>query len=108
MEVSSEEREMEVEALKSIYGEQFTTGGGTAGHEPVFYEVKLEPKNIKIYFTIPGTSSLFDDTCWKKLEFLALYFPDQLKKKIIRYECDHVLNNLNLNFNEDQWNLTLS
>lgn len=44
---------MEVEALKSIYGEQFTTDGGK-GDEPISYEVKLEPKNIKIIFTIPG------------------------------------------------------
>ena len=52
---------MEVEALKSIYGEQFTTDGGK-GDEPISYEVKLESKDIKIIFTIPGTVSFFNDT----------------------------------------------
>ena len=61
MECSSGEREMEVEALKSIYGEQFTTDGGK-GDEPISYEVKLESKDIKIIFTIPGTVSFFNDT----------------------------------------------
>lgn len=56
MEGSSDEREMEVEALQSIYGEQFSTGGGSA-NEPVIYEVKLEQNNTKIIFTIPGTVS---------------------------------------------------
>ena len=36
MDYSTEEQQMEVEALKSIYGEQFTTGGGSADNHPVF------------------------------------------------------------------------
>ena len=57
MDCSTEEQQMEVEALKSIYGEQFTTGGGTADDQPVFFEVKVEQGNTKIslIFTIPGT-----------------------------------------------------
>lgn len=61
MDCSTEEQQMEVEALKSIYGEQFTTGGGTADDQPVFFEVKVEQGNTKIslIFTIPGTILLF-------------------------------------------------
>ena len=51
MECSSEEREMEVEALQSIYGEQFTVMVDT---QPVSYEVKLQQTKTKIIFTIPG------------------------------------------------------
>lgn len=50
MECSSEERKMEVEALQSIYGKQFSTGGD----ENIFYEVNLEQSGTKIIFTIPG------------------------------------------------------
>lgn len=55
MDYSTEEQQMEVEALKSIYGEQFTTGG-SADNQPVFYEVKVKQENTKIslIFTIPG------------------------------------------------------
>lgn len=61
MDCSTEEQQMEVEALKSIYAEQFTTGGGTADDQPVFFEVKVEQGNTKIslIFTIPGTILLF-------------------------------------------------
>lgn len=51
MEYSSEEREMEVEALQSIYGEQFTV---MVDIPPVTYEVKLQQTTTKIIFTIPG------------------------------------------------------
>jgi len=51
MEYYSEEREMEVEALQSIYGEQFTA---MADNPPVTYEVKLQQTTTKIIFTIPG------------------------------------------------------
>ena len=51
MEGSSEEREMEVEALQSIYGEQFTV---IVDSQPVLYEVKLQQTKTKIIFTIPG------------------------------------------------------
>lgn len=54
MEVSSEEREMEVEALQSIYGEQFSSVVGSGIDENLFYEVKLQQSDIKIIFTIPG------------------------------------------------------
>ena len=54
METSSEEREMEVEALQSIYGEQFSTGVGSEIDENVFYQVKLRQSDIKIIFTIAG------------------------------------------------------
>ena len=56
MDYSTEEQQMEVEALKSIYGEQFTTGGGSADNQPVLYEVKVKQENTKIslIFTIPG------------------------------------------------------
>ena len=50
MECSSEEREMEVEALQSIYGKQFSTGGD----ENITYEVNLEESETKIIFAIPG------------------------------------------------------
>lgn len=61
MDYSTEEQQMEVEALKSIYGEQFTTGGGSADNQPVFYEVKVEQENTKIslIFTIPGINLHF-------------------------------------------------
>lgn len=51
MESSLEEREMEVEALQSIYGEQFTV---MVDNQPVSYEVKLQQTKTKIIFTIPG------------------------------------------------------
>lgn len=51
MESSLEEREMEVEALQSIYGEQFTV---MVDSQPVSYEVKLQQTKTKIIFTIPG------------------------------------------------------
>ena len=51
MEGSSEERDMEVEALQSIYGEQFTV---MVDSQPVSYEVKLQQTKTKIIFTIPG------------------------------------------------------
>ena len=51
MEGPSEEREMEVEALQSIYGEQFTV---MVDNQPVSYEVKLQQTKTKIIFTIPG------------------------------------------------------
>ena len=52
MEGSSEEREMEVEALQSIYGEQFTVM--MVDSQPVSYEVKLQQTKTKLIFTIPG------------------------------------------------------
>ena len=46
MEGSSEEREMEVEALQSIYGEQFTVM--MVDSQPVSYEWKLQKTKQKL------------------------------------------------------------
>lgn len=55
MDCSSEEREMEVEALQSIYGEQFTVMVAKGDdNQPVSYEVKLQQTKTKIIFTVPG------------------------------------------------------
>ena len=57
MEGSSEEREMEAQALQSIYGEQFTVVVANVkgeGNPPVTYEMKLQQTKTKIIFTIPG------------------------------------------------------
>ena len=59
MECSSEEREMEVEALQSIYGEHFTVMAAKGGDDAPVYEMKLQPTTTKIIFTIPGKNLCF-------------------------------------------------
>ena len=53
----SEDREMEIVALQSIYGKLFTSWqqGDQSGNR-FHYEVKFEEREIKIEFTIPGKS----------------------------------------------------
>lgn len=53
----SEDQEMEIVALQSIYGKLFISWqqGDQSGNR-FHYEVKFEEREIKIVFTIPGKS----------------------------------------------------
>ena len=54
MEYSSEEREMEAEALQSIYGKEIVTVKRSHENEPVSYEVNFQHYKTAIIFTLPG------------------------------------------------------
>ena len=54
MEYSSVEREMEAEALQSIYGEEIVSVKGSEENQPVSYEVNFQQSKTKIIFTLPG------------------------------------------------------
>lgn len=54
MEYSSEGREMEAEALQSIYGEEILSVKRSEENQPVSYEVNFQQSKTKIIFTLPG------------------------------------------------------
>lgn len=55
----SEDQEMEIVALQSIYGKLFTSWQqGDQSENRFHYEVKFEERGIKIVFAIPGKSFL--------------------------------------------------
>ena len=54
MEYSSEEREMEAEALQSIYGEEVVSVKRSEENQPVSYEVNFQQSKATIIFTLPG------------------------------------------------------
>ena len=54
MEYSSVEREMEAEALQSIYGEEIVSVKRSEENQPVSYEVNFQQSKTKIIFTLPG------------------------------------------------------
>lgn len=79
MECSSEEQEMEVEALRSIYGEQFTIMAAREDKQPVsqpvLYEMKLQQSETKIVFTIPGKSMFHDPLNGPVLSPIFIVYP---------------------------------
>lgn len=54
MEYSSVEREMEAEALQSIYGEEIVSVKRSEENQTVSYEVNFQQSKTKIIFTLPG------------------------------------------------------
>lgn len=54
MEYSSVEREMEAEALQSIYGEEIVSVKRSEENQLVSYEVNFQQSKTKIIFTLPG------------------------------------------------------
>ena len=54
MEYSSVEREMEAEALQSIYGEEIVSVKRSEENQTVSYEINFQQSKTKIIFTLPG------------------------------------------------------